>query len=84
MNPIIAGGLINCALYLALVGLAGISDGNRLAVMAAVLSAGVATLGYMAQMYDGTAWRTVAWVLYIASQASAVLAGVLLAVGYFG
>ena len=73
MDNVIAGGLVNCALFLAGLLVAAVADGNHVAVVLALLSAAVAVLDYTLRAEDR--WR-LAVVVWFASNA--------LAAGAFG
>lgn len=79
-SPIIAGGLINAALYLAAVVFASVCAGNHAATVLAIAAIGSATVSYAAQM---TEWRSVGVMMAGASWVFGVIAGALLCVGYF-
>lgn len=80
-DPIVAGGLINAALYLAAIVFAGVIGGDHLAVAAAIGALGLTTVSYAFQMEDR--WRLAA-VAAGASWALGIGAGIDLLVGYFG
>lgn len=80
-NHTLAGGLINCALFLFVVALAGIVDGNHIAVVLALGSAGVAVVDYSLRAASVT-WPAV--VLWLLSNTLAVAAAFMLWRGYFG
>ena len=78
-EPTISGGLINCALFLAGVILAGVMGGNHLAVVLALLSVAAAVIDYTLRGFDRWRWAVVVWV---ASNALAAAAFAALVRGY--
>lgn len=79
-NPIITGGLINAALFLGGVILAGALGGNHIAVVLALASAGVAAISYGFQMMDR--WGLVALLFAVSSWLLAAAGGWYLVQGY--
>lgn len=79
-KAILAGGYINCALFLAGVFSASLVVGNHIATALAILSCGLAVLHYDAQMGDQP---RPAFVLHLASNAAAVVGAVILLWGYW-
>jgi hypothetical protein len=79
-EPIIVAGLLNSALYLIGVTVAGLCWGNHQAVVMALASLGVATWCYAAQM-GGPSQRLIAQVLHLGSNLLGAAAGVMLMIG---
>lgn len=77
----IQGALINSALYIALVGAAGIYQGDHLIVGLAAATAGVGYLAYLAALFDVKAASVTGSVL---SNVLGMAAGIALLTAYWG
>ena len=82
MNWLIAGGMINSALFLMGVFAASLVEGNHAATVLALVSCGLAVLHYDASLGRPSLQR-MALTLHFASNASAVVDALVLVVGYF-
>lgn len=79
-KAIIAGGYINCALFLAGVFTAGLVAGNHVVTVLALASAALAVIHYSASILKSGGW---AFYSHVASNALAVIAALVLIHGYF-
>lgn len=81
MNWLIAGGMINSALFLMGVFAASLVEGNHVVTVLALLSCGLAVLHYDASI-GGERLRPVALALHYTSNALAIVAALVLVIGY--